>query len=202
MLRVGFYKWWIITGCMALLQNIAAQSTGNYVSLQQILKGVQANYELIKAQGSLVQAKQAAVKATNMQRLPQLNTMLEGDVASNNNVEGTYLTFGMIPTVTSGVRAQSKLDPTGGDAAFAGINWEAVNFGGYKARENLAKQDLLVQINTLARTEYDLNGIASIYYLELLRLTELEKIQQDNVDRLEKLKTSIVALVKTGVRPG
>jgi outer membrane protein TolC len=185
--------------CVGVIKCTIAQQT---LSLQQLLNGMQSNYELLKAQGSLVQARQAEKRATYFDRLPRLNTMLQATVASNNNLEGTYYTYGIQPTITSGTRTYNDLQAASGDAAFAGINWEAVNFGEFKANEDLAKSNLLVQMNALAKTQYDLNGIASSYYLELIHQYELQNVQQDNVVRLQQLKTSIDALVVSGVRPG
>ena len=173
-----------------------------YVTLQQLLSGMQSNYELLKYHNSLVQAKQAQQKAVSYDRLPHLNTMFQATIASNNNLQGTYMTYGMLPSVTGGSRPESNLNPVSGDAGFAGLNWEAINFGEYKARNDVAKSDLLVQMNTLASAQYDLNGIASSYYIELLRQYELENIRQTNVTRLQQLKTSIGALVSSGTRPG
>ncbi len=155
--------------CLAstgMVNSIKAQQP---LTLQQLLEAMGNNYELLKSQGSLVQSKQAAAKATKFDRLPHLNMMAQATVSSDNNLEGAYQSYGMIPSLVSGDRAQSNLSAISGDAALAGINWEAVNFGEYKARNDLAKTDLLVQTNTLASTQYDLNGYASAYYLELLR---------------------------------
>ena len=172
------------------------------LSLQQLLNAMSDNYELLKREGSLVQARQAAVKATKYDRLPQLTGMLQATINSDNNLEGSYQSYGMIPSVVSGVRAQSNLSPVAGDAAILDLNWEAVNFGAYKAREDLSKSDLQVQMNTLATTQYNLQGYASAYYLELIRQFELQNVQQNNVVRLQQLKTTIDALVRNGVRPG
>ena len=184
---------------LCFAQHVHAQQP---LSLQQLLAAMSDNYELLKREGSLVQARQAAVKATNFDRLPHLNMMAQVTVNSDNNIEGAYQSYGIIPSVVSGVRAQSNLSPVGGDAAVADLNWEAVNFGQYKAREDLSKSELVVQLNTLASTQYDLNGYASAYYLELIRQFELQTVQQNNVVRLQQLKTTIDALVRSGVRPG
>ena len=172
------------------------------LSLQQLLQAMSSNYELLKRESSLVQSRQAAAKATRFDRLPQLNAMLQATVNSVNNQEGAYQSYGMIPSVVSGVRTQSNLGAVGGDAAVLDLNWEAVNFGEYKAREDLAKSDLQVQMNSLASTQYDLEGYASAYYIELIRQYELQNVQQDNVKRLQQLKTTIDALVRSGVRSG
>jgi len=192
----------IVIGSLVLFKPAGAQTTTGSISLQDLLNNMQSNYELLKYQGSLVKASQAQKKATSFDRLPHLNTMLQATVNSVNNQEGAYQSYGVIPSVVSGVRNQSNLGAVAGDAAFAGLNWEAVNFGEYKANENLAKSNLLVQMNTLASTQYDVNGFAAAYYIELIRQYQLQNVQQDNVSRLQQLKTIINALVNSGVRPG
>ena len=172
------------------------------LSLQQLLKATSENYELLKREGSLVQSTQAALTATKFERLPRFNTMLQASVASNNNLQGTYEGYGVLPSITGGTRQNSDLSAVSGDVAFAGLNWEAVNFGAYKARVDVAKFNLSVQTNQLASVQYNLDGIVSSYYLELIRQYELQNIEQDNVTRLRQLKLSIGALVSSGTRPG
>ena len=172
------------------------------LSLQQLLNAMQGNYELLKREGSLVQANQAAVKATKYNRLPRLNLMLQGTVNSVNNVAGPYQGYGIIPSGGSGVRAESDLNAASGGSAAAGLNWEATNFGKFKAQENLAKSDLQVQMNTLASTQYDLEKYASGWYVELIHQYQLQAVQLDNVNRLQQLKNTIGALCKNGLRPG
>ena len=191
-----------IIGALLFLHPLGAQTNVAPVSLQQFLNNMQSNYELLKSQGSLVQARQAEKTAVTYKRLPHFNTMFQAAVSSNNNLQGTYQSYGMIPSITGGTRAKSDLNAISGDVAFAGLNWEAVNFGEYKAREDVAKLNLLVQSNEFASTRYDLNGIASAYYLELIRQFELQNIEQDNVTRLQQLKVSIDAMVNSGLRPG
>jgi outer membrane protein, adhesin transport system len=188
--------------CLAAVSPAMRVKAQQPVSLQQLLEAMANNYELLKSRNNLVQSSQAALKATRYNRLPHLNVLAQATVNSDNNLEGGYQSYGMIPSIVSGTRTESNLSAIGGDAAFGGINWEAVNFGEYKARNNLAKTDLQVQANTLASTQYDLNGYASAYYIELLRQYELQQVQQDNVTRLQKLKTTIDALVRSGIRPG
>ena len=198
--RKGFLL--IVICSLVLFKPALAQTTNGSMSLQDLLNNMQSNYELLKYQGSLVKASEAQKKAVSYDRLPHLNTMLQATVNSVNNQEGAYQSYGVIPSIISGVRAQSNLGAVSGDAAFAGLNWEAVNFGAYKANENLAKQNMLVQMNTLASTQYDVDGYAAAYYIELVRQFQLQTVQQDNVNRLQQLKTTIGALVNSGVRPG
>ena len=181
---------------------VSAQQTGSLLSLQQLLNSMQSNYDLIKYQSSLVQARQAEKKAVTYNRLPRFNTMLQAGISSDNNVEGAYQSYGLIPSLVGGSRLANNLSAISNDEVMAGLNWEAVNFGAYKAREGVAKSNLQVQTNQLASTSYELNGMASAYYLELMRQFELQKIEQDNVNRLQQLKTSIGALVGSGTRPG
>jgi len=172
------------------------------LSLQGLLQSMGSNYELLKQQGSLVQANRAAAKATDFDRLPHLNVMAQAAAGSDNNLKGALNGYGMIPSDVSNALPQSNLSAIGGDALFTGVNWEAINFGEYKANEGLAKSNLLVQMNTLVNTQYNLDGFAAAYYLELIRQYELQNVQQDNVTRVQQLKNIIVALAQSGVRPG
>jgi adhesin transport system outer membrane protein len=172
------------------------------ITLQSILKSLSSNNDLLKSYGSQVQAKQAGVKVAAADRIPQLNTIYQGSIGTDNNVSGPYLSMGILPSVTGGVRSYSDEGAVSGNTALVGVNWEAINFGRYKAEKDLAKADLTVQNDILSRSQYDLSGLAAAYYLEILRQYELELINQDNVNRLQQLLTSVSSLVVNGIRPG
>jgi len=185
--------WWALPA-------LSQAQTG--ISLKQLLDAMQSGYEGLKAESSKVQAKKAEVKATAYDRLPNLNTMYQATFGSDNNVQGPYLSMGVIPSVTGGSRSYSNTNPVAGNTALAGVDWEAVNFGRYKAQTDLAKADLAAQSSIFAKSQYDLNGVAAAYYIELLRQNELQLINQDNVTRLQDLLRSINGLVVNGIRPG
>jgi outer membrane protein TolC len=172
------------------------------VSLQSLLDKLSSNNELLRAGNSRVQAKQAELKSASYDRLPAINAMYQATLGSENNVQGPYLSMGILPSMTGGSRAYSNTDPITGNTALIGVNWEAINFGGYKSEKDLAKAGLLTQNSILAKTRYDLNGIAAAYYIELLRQYELTIINQENVTRLQNLLTSIGGLISNGIRPG
>jgi outer membrane protein TolC len=179
-----------------------AFSQAQTISLQSLLDRLATNNELLKSGKSQIQASQAEVKATAYNRLPNLNAMYQATMGSDNNVQGPYLGMGVLPSVTGGSRSHSNTNPVAGNTALAGINWEAVNFGKYKAQTDVAKAGLQAQNSLFARSQYDLNGIAAAYYIELLRQNELQQINQENVSRLQDLLTSIGGLVTNGIRPG
>lgn len=172
------------------------------LSLQSLLEKLGANNELLKSRQSQIQARQAEVKSVAYDRLPDLNTMYQATLGSVNNVQGPYLSMGILPSVTGGTRSVSNLSPAGGNTAIVGLDWEATNFGAYKARSDVAKAELLSQTSIFAKTQYDLNGIAAAYYIELLRQNELQAINEENVSRLRSLLTSINGLISNGIRPG
>lgn len=187
-----------LVSCIFLAVFVQAQT----VSLQSLLDRLAANNELLKSGKSQIQAGQAEVKAVQYDRLPNLNAMYQATMGSANNVAGPYLSMGILPSVTGGSRSYSNVNPVGGNTAFAGVNWEAINFGKYKAQTDVAKAGLMTQNSLFAKSQYDLNGIAAAYYIELLRQSELQRINQENVNRLQELLASINGLVVNGIRPG
>jgi outer membrane protein TolC len=182
--------------------SISSCASAQTISLQALLDKLASNNELLKSRQSQVQARQAEVKSVAYNRLPSLNTMYQATVGSDNNVQGPYLGMGIMPSVTGGSRSVSNLNPVGGSTALVGLDWEAINFGGYKAQSDVAKAELLSQSSIFAKTQYDLNGIAAAYYIELLRQSELQTINEENVSRLRSLLTSINGLITNGIRPG
>lgn len=194
-LKVSFI---IMLSLVVTCQHLYGQS----VTLQGLIAGMSSNNDMVKYYASLVQSRQAAVTSAKYERLPNINTLYQATLGSANNVQGGYLAMGVIPSVSGGRRSYNNFGPQSGNTALAGIDWEVTNFGGFQARTDLARSNLSVQNNMLARGTYDLQGIAAAYYVELMRQYELEKIDQDNVDRLQQLLTSINSLVVNGIRPG
>lgn len=194
-LKVSFI---IMLSLVATCQHLYGQS----VTLQGLIAGMSSNNDMVKYYASLVQSRQAAVTSAKYERLPNINTLYQATLGSANNVQGGYLALGVIPSVSGGRRSYNTFDPQSGNTALAGIDWEVTNFGGFQARTDLARSDLSVQNNMLAKGTYDLQGIAAAYYVELMRQYELEQIDRDNVDRLQQLLTSINSLVVNGIRPG
>jgi adhesin transport system outer membrane protein len=190
-----------VTIIMVLI-SFTAYAQSQTITLRALLNSLSTNNDLLKAYSSQVQARQAAVKVAAADRIPQLNTIYQGTIGSDNNVSGPYFSMGILPSVTSGVRSYSDLSAASGNTALVGVNWEAINFGRYKAEKDLAKADLTVQNDMLTRSQYDLSGLAAAYYLEILRQYELELINEDNVNRLQQLLTSVNSLVVNGIRPG
>lgn len=188
--------------CIVSCIGFVAFSSAQTISLQSLLDGLAANNELLRSGKSQIQASQADVKAARYNRLPSLTTMYQATVGSNNNVQGSYQAMGLIPSLIGGNRSYSNTDPVSGNTALAGLEWEAVNFGRYKAQTDVSKADLQRQNSLFTKSQYDLNGIAAAYYIELLRQSELKLINQDNVKRLQDLLVSINGLVVNGIRPG
>ncbi|MBS1686808.1 MAG: TolC family protein [Bacteroidetes bacterium] len=187
---------------MLYLMAVSQQLHGQGVTLQGLIEGMSSNNDMVKYYASLVQSRQAAVTSAKYERLPHINTLYQATLSSANNVQGGYLAMGVIPSVSGGRRSYNNFDPQSGNTALAGIDWEVTNFGGFQARTDLAKSNLSVQNNMLAKGTYDLQGIAAAYYVELMRQYELQQIDRDNVDRLQQLLTSINSLVVNGIRPG
>ncbi|MBS1626116.1 MAG: TolC family protein [Bacteroidetes bacterium] len=187
---------------MLHLMAVCQQLHGQGVTLQGLIEGMSSNNDMVKYYASLVQSRQAAVTSAKYERLPHINTLYQATLSSANNVQGGYLAMGVIPSVSGGRRSYNNFDPQSGNTALAGIDWEVTNFGGFQARTDLAKSNLSVQNNMLAKGTYDLQGIAAAYYVELMRQYELQQIDRDNVDRLQQLLTSINSLVVNGIRPG
>jgi len=188
----------IIVCCICTVSFSKAQT----ISLQSLLDRLASNNELLKSGKSQIEASRAQVRSASYNRLPNINTMYQATVGSDNNVQGPYLSMGVIPSVTGGSRLQSNINPVTGNTALAGIEWEAINFGSYKAQTDVAKAGLMTQNSLFVKSQYDLNGIASAYYIELLRQYELAIINKDNVERLQNLLTSINGLIINGIRPG
>lgn len=193
------YKCMVVL-CFCMITAYAQQPTP--LSLKALLTTVDQKAPAILADSAAIGIKQAQATEVRNNWLPNLKLNYQADVGTNNNVAGGYFGFGIVPSNSSGVRAQSNTSTALVNLGIAAFDWEAYNFGAYAAQNKVANSDVSVERNNFQRSKYQLQAYAIGGYLQLMRLQDYLSIQARTIQRNDQIRKSIQSLAKSGIRPG
>jgi outer membrane protein TolC len=188
-------------GTLCLLLCLPAFAQQTPVSLKQLLESVTTHAPSLLADSASVRIREAQEAATRGNRLPNLKLNYQLDAGTNNNMPGGYFSYGIVPG-NSRVRTEGNSDVILSDLGIAAFDWELYNFGGFDAQQKAAHSDVEVEKARFAQSKYQLQTYTIHYYLQLLRLHDLQSIQQLNIQRNQEIRLSIQALAKSGIIAG
>lgn len=185
--------------------SVHAQVSGDrpVLPLHQAVDLTLRNYPSIRTREAQVRSGMAAVIETKDRRLPSLNLFEQVDAGTSNNLGAAYFSGGIVPSV-SGVSARPENIGTvsTGNIGVAYLQWQATNFGGYKAGIREAYARLRVDTMDLERERFYIASIVLQSYLDLIRNYELSLVQLENLRRADTIRLAIRNYVLSGLRPG
>src|ERR1700754_267551 len=85
-----------------------AQQSSNPVTLKELLNRVDENAPTLITDSAAINIRQNEAAETRSSWLPNLHLNYQADVGTNNNPAGPYFGFGIIPSNSRGVRAESN----------------------------------------------------------------------------------------------
>ena len=151
---------------------------------------------------ALVAAARAGVTDARHAFLPISYLGDELIAATDNSIPGSYLSFGVIPSSSSGVRPANNYQSALGNIAFLFNEYELVNFGLKKATIRNAEAFGNLSQADLDREAYLIKWQVGKLYLEILKNEFQLSIDRENVSRYQKLYTVIQAVTQSGIKPG
>src|SRR6185312_8681078 len=145
-------------GCLLLLRPTAslwAQSVrANSYSLPALIDSAQHHLPVLRQKKALVDAASAGIRDAKDAWLPTSNLGDEVVVGSDNSLPGSYYSFGMIPSVSSGINPANDMQAAGGNLAFLFNEYDLVTFGLRKATIHRAEADQQLSQADLDREIY------------------------------------------------
>jgi len=151
---------------------------------------------------ALVNAAKAGVTDARHTFLPNSYVGDELSVGSDNALPGSYYSFGLIPSVSSGINPAGNSQAAGGNIAFLFNEYELVNFGLKKATIQHAEANTNVSQADLDRETYLLKWQIGKLFLEIRKSQYQLSIDSENSARYSKLYTVIQAVTRSGIKPG
>jgi outer membrane protein TolC len=172
------------------------------LKLAQAVELAESNYPSIRTAQAQVGAASAGIGLARTAYLPHLDLLWQENRASVNNVSGTLLPQGVIPSISGPVLGTKSLSSTFGSAGGALFSWEPFDFGYRKANVEVAR-DLTKQAAAAANvTRLDAATTAADDFLGLLAAQQAVRAAEANVSRAQVFADSVHVLVNNQLRAG
>ena len=172
------------------------------ITLPQAIQYAADNYPAIRSSIARVSAQESGVDLARTAYLPRLDSSLQINRATRNNVAGLLLPGTIIPAISGPVSDDASASMIWGSGGGLLLSWEAFDFGARGASVDLAR--MLVTRATAAAelTRLDVAVNTADAFLRLAAAQETVRAASANVERQRVFAESVAALVKNQLRPG
>jgi len=171
-------------------------------SLQDLVDSATRHLPVLLQKQALVNSAKAGVTDTRHSFLPTLNTIDEVNIASANSLPGAYTSFGIIPSVSSSVRAENNYQAATGDIAILYSQYQLVTFGQRRAAVRQAEAAAGLQQADLDLESYLVKAQISRLFFAILKNKYQLDVEAQNIQRYHSLDTVIRALTNSGLQAG
>ena len=182
--------------------SLFAQTSGQSYSLPALIDSAQRHLPVLLQKKALIEANRAAVRDARDAYLPSSYLGDELLVGTDNALPGSYYSFGLIPSVTSGVNSANNSQAAGGNIGFLTNQYDLINFGLKKATVRQAQAGLSLSQADLARETYLLKWQVGKVFLDIRKYQFQLGIDSQNVQRYQTMYTVIAAVTRSGIKPG
>jgi outer membrane protein TolC len=184
---------------LSLLAQTAPPST---YSLPSLIDSAQRHLPVLRQKMALVDAAKAGIRDARDTYLPHSYLGDEVLVGSDNALPGSYYSFGLIPSVSSGINPANNSQAAGGNMAFFFNEYDLVTFGLKKSTVRRAEADEHLSQADLDREIYMVKWQVAKAYLDIRKSLLQLSIDSENVNRYAQLYTVIQAVTRSGIKPG
>lgn len=194
------------TGCILLLwpsSVLFGQTiTPATYSLPALIDSAQHHLPVLRQKMALVDAAKGGIRDARDAYLPSSFVGDELLVGSDNSLPGTYYSFGLIPSASSGINPANNSQAAGGNMAFLFNEYDLVTFGLRRATVRRAEADEHLSQADLDRERYLMKWQIARLYLNIRKSQLQLGIDSENVRRYGELYTVIQAVTRSGIKPG
>lgn len=185
----------------ALMQNLYAQRAKNY-SLPDFTDSALRHMPVLLQKKALADAAKAGIRDARHSFLPTAFVGDELTLGTDNSIPGSYLSYGIIPSTSSGIHPSNDYQSAVGNIAIFQSQYELVDFGLKKSKEQNALAYANLSQADLDRETYLLKWQVGKLYFDILKNEFQLAIDQQNVNRYEAIYTVIQAVTRSGIKAG
>jgi outer membrane protein TolC len=194
---------WISSILLLLpMLSLWAQTGGRSYSLPALIDSAQHHLPVLLQKKALIEASRAGVRDARDAYLPSSYLGDEVLVGTDNAAPGSYYSFGLIPSVTSGVNSANSYQAAGGNIGFLSNEYDLINFGLKKATVRQAQAGLSLSQADLAREIFLLKWQIGKVFLDIRKYQFQLGIDSQNIQRYDTLYKVIEAVTRSGIKPG
>ena len=180
-------------------QNASAQQS---LSLDAAVELAENNYPAIRVAQAQAEATKHNIDLAETAYLPRLDLLWQENRASVNNIFGTLLPQGIIPSISGPVLGTKSFSSTFGSAGGSLFSWEPFDFGLRKANVDVARDQARQANAAVDVTRLDVATSAADAFLALLAAQEAVRTAEANVARAQVFADSVHVLVNNQLRAG
>src|SRR6185437_325573 len=179
-----------------------AQAPGQLYTLSALVDSAQHHLPVLMQKRALADAARAGITNARHAFLPTSYIGDEVTAGTDNSIPGSYISFGIIPSASSGVRSSNIYQSAIGNIGFFYNQYELFDFGLKKATVRNAQAFANLSQADLDREIYLVKWQVAKLYLDLLKGESQLSIDKENVDRYDTIYTVIQAVTSSGIKPG
>jgi outer membrane protein TolC len=191
-----------IISFLLLVPSLSLFAQQKKYSLSDYIDSAQRHLPALFQKKALVDAARAGITDARHTFLPTSYLGDEASVGTDNSLPGSYLSFGIIPSTSSGVRSSNTFQSAIGNIGFLYNQFELLDFGLKKATIRHAEAFADLSMADLERERYLVKWEVGKLYLDILKNQFQLGIDSENVSRYETLYKIIGAVTRSGIKPG
>jgi outer membrane protein TolC len=192
----------VISLLLALMPSLSLFAQQKKYTLKDFIDSAQRHLPVLMQKQALVEAAKAGVTDARHAFLPTSYIGDEVTVGTDNSIPGSYISFGIIPSSSSGVRSANLYQSAIGNIGFFYNQFELLDFGLKKATVRNARAYLDLTQADRDREAYLIKWQVAKLYLDILKSEFQLSIDQQNVSRYDTVFTVIRAVTGSGIKPG
>jgi outer membrane protein TolC len=185
-----------------LMPSLSLFAQSKKYSLKDYVDSAQRHLPVLLQKQALVEAARAGVTDARHAFLPTSYIGDEVTAGTDNSIPGSYISFGIIPSSSSGVRSSNLYQAAIGNIGFFYNQFELLDFGLKKATIRNAQAYVSLTQADRDREAYLIKWQVAKLYLDILKSQFQLAIDQQNVGRYDTLFTVIRAVTESGIKPG
>ncbi|HVM87659.1 MAG TPA: TolC family protein [Puia sp.] len=185
---------------LLLINGVRAQHKS--YSLTDLVDSAERHMPVLLQKKALIDAAKAGITDARHSFLPNAFIADELTIGTDNSIPGSYLSYGIIPSTSSGVRPSNDYQSAVGNIAIFQSQYELLDFGLKKSRVDNARAYVNLTQADFEKERYVLKWRVGKLYFDILKNQFQLAIDKENVSRYEAIYKVIEAVTNSGIKPG
>jgi outer membrane protein TolC len=192
----------VLAGLYLLIPLCAAFAQQPVYYLPALVDSARQHFPELMQKQALLNSAEAALTDARHAFLPAVSVNEQVNLGTDNSIPGSYLSYGIIPSTSSGVRKDNNGQTASGNIAILAAQYDLVDFGYRRAFIENAESYVNLFRADREQALYNLKIQTARLYFNLLKNQLRLEVDRQNIERYEDIFTVIRAMSLSGIKPG